>query len=170
MTSTPLAFPVLAFAPDVGRHAMPGRERLDYFLDEEGFSTCTSWDLEYGSRQGMLLADCAGRCWRIVRVEDLGVTRGFWERVLRFLLQQSVHRISQEIVEEPALSLVDLKERVCASIAANPDDWRDDEVIAGEAGPPRDEQELLGELQAAVRKAETLPQLINALYNEDLPG
>lgn len=56
----------------------------------------------------------------------------------------------------------------CASITANPDRWRDDEAIAGEDGPPRDEQEMLDELQAGVRKAETLPQLINALYDEDL--
>jgi len=58
----------------------------------------------------------------------------------------------------------------CASIEANPDDWRDDEAIAGEDGPPREEQEMLDELQEAVRTAQTLPQLINALYREELPG
>lgn len=169
-TTTPLAFPVLAFGSDVGRHSVPGRERLDYFLGEEGFSTCTSWDLKYGARQGMVLADCAGRCWRIVRVEDLGVTRGPCERVLRFLLQQSVHRISQEIVEEAALSLHDLKERVCASIEADRDRWRGDEAVVGEDGELRGDQEILDELMAAVRRAETLPQVINALYEEHLPG
>jgi hypothetical protein len=143
---------------------------LDYFLSEDDFSTCTSWDLKFGSRQGMLLADSAGRYWRIERVQDLGVTRGFWERVLRFLLQQSVHRISQEIVEEKTLLFAELQDRVCASIAANPDSWRDDEAIASEDGPPHDEQEMLDELQAAVRKAETVTQVINALYEEDLPG
>lgn len=65
------------------------------------------------------------------------------------------------------MSLSEVKERVCASIRANPDDWRDDEAIAGEAGPPRDEEELLEEMQAAVRAAETLPQLISALYDEE---
>ena len=165
---TPLRFPVLAIGPDVGRDAIAGRERLDWFLDEEDFSTCTSWDLKVGARQGMLLADSAGRCWRIVRVLDLGVTRGFWERALRFVLQQSVHRISQEIVEEVPCLLSELKERVCVSIAANPDSWRDDEAIAGENGPPRDEQEMLDELQAAVRQARTLPQVINVLYGEHL--
>jgi hypothetical protein len=169
MISAHLTFPVLALGPDVGRFAMPGRDRLDYFLNDDDFSTCTSWDLKHGARQGMLLADSAGRCWRIASVEDLGVTRGLLERVLRFLLQQSVHRISQELTEEPALLLVELQERVCASIAANSDSWRDDEAIAGEDGPPRHEQEMLDELQAAVREARTLPQVLNALYQEDLP-
>ena len=85
------------------------------------------------------------------------------------LLQQSVHRISQEIVEERKLLFAELQERICASIAANPDSWRDDEAIAGEDGPPRDEQEMLDDLQAAVRKARTVTQVINALYEEDLP-
>jgi len=169
MTTPPLKFPILALGRDVGRNSMPGRERLEYFLNEEDFSTCDSWDLKYGARQGMFLADSGGRFWRIIRVEDLGVTRGFWERVLRFLLQQSLHRISQEIVEEPALSFDELREQVCASVAANPDRWRDDEAIAGEDGPPRDELEMLEELQAGVRKAETVPQIINALYEEHLP-
>jgi len=170
MTLSPLKFPVLALGPDVGRLAKPGRDRLDYFLSEDDFSTCTSWDLKFGSREGMLLADSAGRYWRIARVQDLGVTRGFWERVLRVLLQQSVHRISQEIVEERTLPFAELQDRVCASLAADPDRWRDDEAIAGEDGPPRDEQAMLDELQAAVRKAETVTQVINALYEEDLPG
>jgi hypothetical protein len=169
MTTPPLNFPILALGPDVGRNSIPGRERLEYFLDEEDFSTSTSWDLKYGARQGMFLADSAGRFWRVVRVDDLGVTRGIWERALRFLLQQSVHRISQKIVEEPALSFRELKARVCTSVAANPDSWRDDEAIAGEDGPPRDELEMLEGLQAAVRKAETVPQIINALYEEHLP-
>lgn len=169
MMSTPLTFPVLALGPDVGRWAEPGREIVDYFMNEDDFTTCTSWDLTFGSRQGMLLADGTGRYWRIERVKDLGVTRGFWERVLRFLLQQSVHRIAQELVEQEPLSFADLKERVCASIAANPDRWRDDEAVAGEDGSPRDMREMLGELQAGVRKAGTLPQLINALYDEGLP-
>jgi hypothetical protein len=170
MTAPLLKFPVLALGPDVGRYSILGRERLEYFLDEEDFSTCTSWDLKYGARQGMFLADSAGRFWRVARVDDLGVTRGFWERVLRLLLQQSVHRISQEIVEEPALSFRELKERVCASVAANPDSWRDDEAIAGEDGPLRDEMEMIEELQTAVREAETVPQIINALYDEHLPN
>jgi len=38
------------------------------------------------------------------------------------------------------LNLEEVKARTIASIKANPDDLRDDEAIAPESGPPRDEQ------------------------------
>jgi len=108
------------------------------------------------------------RCWKVVGVVDLGVARPFAERVLRFVVGQSVHRIEQEIAEIESMTLEHLKARVASSIQANPDDWRDDEAIAGETGPPRDEQELLDELAAAVRAAPSVPRIINALYGEQL--
>jgi hypothetical protein len=169
VTAAALKFPVLGFGLDVGRAAIRGRERLVWFVDMDDFSTSTSWELKVGARQDMLLVDSAGRNWRIIRIEDLGQVGPFWERAFRFLLQQGVHRISQELVEEGALSFPDLKERICASITANPDHWRDDEAIAGEDGPPQDELARLDELRTAVRSAQTLPQVINALYDEHLP-
>ena len=170
MTLVVPSFPALAFRRDVGPYAVPGRERLTWFLDPEDFSTCTSWELKHGERLGMVLADSGGRCWKVLTVVDLGVVRPFWERAFRFLMRQSMHRIDQRLVEIDPLALDQVKERACASIEANPDDWRDDEAIAGENGPPREEQDMLDELQEAVRTAQTLPQLINALYREELPG
>jgi hypothetical protein len=165
-----LTFPVLAFRRDVGRHATAGRERLTWFRDAEDFSTCTSWELSQGERLGMVLVGRDLRSWKVVGVVDLGVARPFGERVLRFVVGQSVHRIEQEIAEIESMTLKQLKARATSSIQANPDDWRDDEAIAGEAGPPRDEQELLDELAATVRAAPSVPQIINALYGEQLEG
>ena len=165
-----LTFPALAFRRDVGRHAQAGRERLTWFLDAEDYSTCTSWALAHGERLGMVLVGPDLRCWKVVRVVDLGVSGPFWERVLRVLSRQSVHRIDQEITELDPMTLEELKARTVASLQANPDDWRDDEAIAGEAGAPRDEHELLDELAAGVRAAHSVPQIINALYGERLGG
>ena len=163
-------FPALAFCRDVGRSAEAGRERLQYFLDLEDFATCTSWQLKYGERLGMVLVGPDLRCWKVDRVIDLGVVGPFWGRLLRFLVQQGVHRIDQEVEAIDPMTMEQVKDRVVASIQANPDDWRDDEAIAGEAGPPRDEQELLDELKASVRAAASLPQIINALSSEQLEG
>ena len=163
-------FPALAFCRDVGRYAVPGRECLNWFLDLEDFSTCTSWELERGERLGMVLVDSSGRCWKVMAVVDLGVERPFWERVFRFLMRQSVHRIDQRLVEIDSLVLDQVKERARASIEADPDDWRHREAITDEDGPSQEELEMLDELEEAVRTAQTLPQLINALYTEDLPG
>ncbi len=110
------------------------------------------------------------QCWKVVGVIDQGVVGPFWERVFRFLVQQSVHRIDQQIEVIDPMTLNQVKDRVAASIQANPDDWRDDEAIAGEAGPPRGEQELLDELEASVRAAGSVPQIINVLFSEQLEG
>lgn len=163
-------FPALAFCRDVGPHSEAGREKVDYFLGPEDFSTCTSWDLQHGSRVGMVLVGPDLKCWNVVSVIDHGVVGPFWERVFRFLVQQSVHRIDQQIEAIDPMMLNQVKDRVAASIQANPDDWRDDEAIAGEAGPPREEQELLDELEASVRAAGSMPQIINVLFSEQLEG
>jgi hypothetical protein len=110
------------------------------------------------------------RSWKVLGVVDLGVVRSFWERVFRFLLRQSVHRIDQQLAELEPMTLEQVKVRAAASIQANPDDWRDDEAISGEAGSPRDEQELLDEIVAAVHAAGSLPQIIEVLYEEALGG
>lgn len=84
------------------------------------------------------------------------------------MAQQSLHRLKQELVELESLSLAQVKARACASIQANPDDWRDDEAIAGEDGPPQEEQDLLDALKSAVQAAESLPRLINVLFQPDV--
>lgn len=165
-----LTFPATAFCRDVGRDAEAGRESFQYFLDLEDFSTCTSWQLRHGERLGMVLVGPDLRRWKIVGVTDQGVVGSFWERVFRFLVQQSVHRVDQQIEAIKPMTLDQVKDRVVASIRANPDDWRDDEAIAGEAGPPREEQGLLDELVASVRAAASLPQIINVLSSEQLEG
>lgn len=116
----------------------------------------------------MTLADSAGRSWQVLEVVDRGVVGRLAPRIWRFVLKQSVHRIDQRIVEVEPQPLARIKDRVVESIRANPDDWRDDEAIAGEAGPPRDEGELLDELEAAVRRASSVPEIIDTLYGEAL--
>ena len=170
MNAPPFQFPVISICRTVGPYARPDEEHVTFFLGEADFAVCTSWDLKFHARVDMFLADSAGRCWRIVKVHDLGATGSLLERIILSLLQQRRHRVSCELDELEAIPLSALKARVCAAIAGNPDPWRDDEAIAGEDGPPRDEQEMLDELQDKVRKAQSVPQIINALYDENLPG
>jgi hypothetical protein len=62
------------------------------------------------------------------------------------------------------ITLDQLKDRMAASILSNPDDWRDDEAIAGEDGPPQDEQELLDARIAGVRAADSVEGIWEFLY------
>ena len=53
---------------------------------------------------------------------------------------------------------------MAASVLSNPDDWRDDEAIAGEDGPPQDEQEMLDARVAGIRAADSVEGIWEFLY------
>lgn len=167
MTSLPFQFPVLTFSLDPGRDGIPEREFLDYFVGPDDFSTCESWKLKF--RNGMTVADSAGRCWAVIHVQTLGRKGRFWMRIVRILLRCSLYRVSCGLSEVAPLSLHSLKDRVCSAVDGNPEQWRDDEALAGEDGPPRDEQEMLDELKAAVRRARSVAEIIIALWPDALP-
>jgi len=165
-----VAFPALGFAAIAGKGADPGLERVVAFFSPEDFSTAASWELDHWPRLAMEVADTAGRRWKIVGMVDLGTIGPLWVRILRAIVQQRVHRLQFDLIELEPQSLDDIKARVGACIQANPDDWRDDEAIAGEAGPPREEQELLDEMKNAVREAASVPQIISVLYEVPMDG
>lgn len=113
----------------------------------------------------MVIVDSAGACWRIVRVTKLGhADEGFWSRLFRILLRQPVFELDQELAPEPPMSLAALQERVCQSMKGNPDRWRDNEAIAGEDGPPRDEQEMMDERTGRVRQASSFDEIRAVLW------
>lgn len=167
MTSLPFQFPVLTFSPDPGPDGVLGPEFLDYFVSPEHFSTCEAWKRDY--RDGMMIADSSGRCWMIVDVRILGRIGPLWMRVVRVLLRCSLYRVACGLSEAPPLSFQQLKDRVCSAIDGNPEQWWDDEALAGEDGPPRDEQEMRDELKSEVRRAQSVAEIIKALWAEALP-
>lgn len=163
MTPAGVAFPAVAFHWSVGRYAVPGVEKVVWFVDEPDFSTCTSWDLKYGSRERMVLVDSDLRSWTITKIVDRGRVGTWLAKLLLWMVQQSVHRVDQELAEGEPVQFDALKSRIYASIRSNTDYWWDDEAIAGEAGPPRDEADLMNELLARVRAASSVAGIIDAL-------
>jgi hypothetical protein len=168
MTSLPFQFPVLTFNAYVGPKGKPGRGRLHYFDSVEDVSTCDSWDLKYKVRNGMLLADSAQRCWRISGVNDLGVKGSFWSRVLRFLIRQSLHRVSYTMEEIQPLMLEELKARVCSAIDTDPSYWWGDR-------PEEDLDDLWGwtdrrldALKGRVASSSGVAEIIEVLFGEHL--
>ena len=165
MTHRQLEFPILGLARSVGANALEGVEQLEWFYDDETFSTCSLWNLKRRAREGMLLVDVTGKSWRVVRVTDIGPRGKSWKRVLRIIFRGD-RRVRHDLVEEDSPPFAAVMERVCGSIQANPDHWRDDEAIAGEDGPLRIEQEMLDEQLERVRRATNMRELIDALqYN-----
>jgi hypothetical protein len=105
----------------------------------------------------------------ITDVQYLGRIGSFWMRALRVLLRCSLYRVSCGLSEAAPLSLNTLKDRVCSAIDGNPEQWWDDEALAGEDGPPRDEQEMLDELKTEVRRVQSVAEIIKALWPSSLP-
>lgn len=153
-------FPAFGFRRDVGRYATPGLEKFDDFHCAEDFAICDQWELKYGARDGMVLVDSNLNCWRVRGVKRLGIRRPLWYFLFRLLFQQAQFQVEPDLEPLEPITLDQLKDRIAASILANPDDWRDDEAIAGEDGPPQDEQELLDAIVAGVRAADSLEGIL----------
>ncbi len=131
------------------------------FRDERAITICDGWALKNGARIGMLLIDNAGRNWEIRSMRRLRAAGSLVGKVIKGLFGQQEYHVELDLIEAAPLSFDEVKARLCKSIDDNPDDWRDDEAIAGEDGPPRDEQEMLEELKAKVRGARTLAELLD---------
>ena len=102
----------------------------------------------------------------ITSIIDLGPYGSRLSRAIRFLVSQSVRRIDQKLVHLGPIPLEALKTRVAETILATPDYWRDDEAIAGEDGPPIEEQVLLDEIVSTVHAASSVLEIINGLFGE----
>ncbi len=152
----PFKWPVLGFGRDVGVWS----DTLICFRNADQFRTCGRHSYEDGRRVGMVLFDASGRSWEITAVRKLGTAGSIGKRILRWLIRWTVFNIEVDIAEAPSVTFDELKSRIIQTIDANPLKWRDEEALAGESGPPRDEQEMLDELKDRVRKARTIDELI----------
>ncbi len=135
MTDLPMQFPVLALIrpPAIDRNEEV-RDRVSYFCNEKEFNYLTPGDLE-DEYPDLRIVDLTGRCWRIVGTTRLGIRGTSWRKVLNFIFRN--FQYSYDLQEEVPMSFEAVRDHVCATINADPEYWRDDEALAGEAGPPR---------------------------------
>jgi hypothetical protein len=160
MTDLPLQFPILALVSDYGGWAVEGLEMVEEFMTEEDFTDLSSFDLKKRPHTSMLLVDVAGRCWRILGVAKIGIPGTRWYRLANAIFRDH-HLVRYEVEEVPTAPFEEVRRRVCESILSHPDMYRDDEAIAGEDAPPRDEQEMLEEVADAARAASNMLELID---------
>jgi hypothetical protein len=158
----PLQFPALALIPDYGAWAKEGLEMVEHFMTEEEFTQVDGWDLKHKPLLAMLVVDAAGMCWRVQSWTKAGVAGRGLLKLLRFIVRSCLV-VRYEMVRAPTVPFEEVRRRVCESIQAHPDIYRDDEAIAGEAGPPRDEREMLDELTDKARAASNMRELIGVL-------
>ncbi len=163
MSKYPFSWPVLGFQRYVSRYPRPGIEEVVGFHGEDAFSRCDSWSLRYRARHGMVLVDSSGQSWSVRDIRKLGITGPWWGIILGFLFRQLEYRVEYDLVEEGPMPLELVKARVLSAIDAAPDLWWDDEAIAGEDGPPKDEREMIQDLKGRVQRAQNLVELMDGL-------
>jgi hypothetical protein len=159
MTALPLQFPILILIPDYGAWAKEGLEEVEYAMTEREFIEVNGWDFKHKPFTKMLVIDVTGKCWRVRSWTKAGVAGKGLGRLALFLLRSRL-LIQYQLEEAPPLPFEEVRRRACESIQSHPDRYRDDEAIAGEAGPPRDEQEMLDELTDKARAASNMRELI----------
>jgi hypothetical protein len=155
MTGLPFKFPVLSIP-------MPGEREwwahVECLSSAEPLTLLGRRERKAGGGVGLLIVDSSGRAWRIMAMIDPD-TKPRHPIAWFFHVVVGCHRIEYELSEEQ-LSFDEIKSRVCEAIQAYPDAWRDDEALAGEDGPPRDEQEMLDEVKMKVRTAHSVLELM----------
>lgn len=169
MNELPFAFPLIGIEP-YNRPGPSTGELIELIPGAGEFLSRSVWDYKHRQRVGMLLVDADGRTWRVTGLKLLVDPRTLWGKLRLVRAFFRGEWVEQELVELGPMSLSDVKDRVCASIQENPDDWREDEIIAGESGPPVDEQDLLDSLKACVRDAKTMKALYEVLDGGTLPA
>jgi len=159
MSELPFRWPVLGFGPDVG----PWGDFLVYFAKPSDFEICGSWTLEHGARLGMHLVDSSGNCWEIQNIRSLGPAGSPLAQIIGAIFRQRRHRLDVEFAPKEPMTLDQVKTRAIDVIDAQPHQWRDDEAIAGEAGAPREESQMLEATKDRVRRATSLQELIESV-------
>jgi hypothetical protein len=155
MSSLPFKFPVLSIP-------IPGQRgwwaRVECLSSAQPLTLLGRRDRKRGGGVGLLIVDASGRAWRITGMIDRDI-KPRHPIAWMFHVVFGIHPVEYELVEE-TLSFAEIKSRVCEAIQAYSSAWRDDEALAGEDGPPRDEQEMLEEVKTKVRRANTVLELM----------
>lgn len=108
---------------------------------------------------GMSLLDSAGRGWMITGVSDVGPVDSFWARIAQFIDGEPRRRFEAQLAEVEPMSFEDAKVRACAAISIYPDNWKEDELFAGESGPGFDESKLFERFKQRIRVAATIAEI-----------
>lgn len=144
-----LKFPVVGFTPD---RAAWG------FADLDTLTACGSWTLKDDLQRGMELVDSDGRRWVVRSVRKTGRARPLLPWLVMSVLSGPLWRIDQEMDELEPISFAEVKDRVCAAIEANAEDYQD-----CCADPEHEHEDGVESRIAQVRASKTVAQIIDKL-------
>jgi len=161
-----ISFPVIGFREKRDDSGSPPIENFRGFDAWSDLQTMRQRELRRNEWVGMLLVDSGSRTWVVRSVRSRGFRTPFLQRMLLTLFNDHdsiEHDVRCELDEIGVTPFSEVRERVCRAIEKNPDDWMDDEVLAGESGPPIKLEDVLEALKAAVRRTANIQELFDSL-------
>lgn len=160
-----IAFPALAFWNPRDQRSAAALERFRAFITSTDLQTASQRELSSDERSGMVLVDSSGRAWTIVRAWSIAHRTPIWRRALLTVFngRGSIrHVVRHEFENREPATFSDVQDRVCRAIDSDPDSWRDDEVLAGEDGPPLRLEDVLDALKSRVRRTTTIQEILES--------
>lgn len=152
---------------------------LNNFDDRRGHFTSIEYDDEigefnmtYGKRIdndpniGGELYDMSGHRWRVASLEKIKAhPHKWWDFIGRSLDRDTggLWTIRYNLEPLAPLDLDEVKTRVFQALDADRDAWRDDELVAGEAGTPVSEEIILVELKKRLDAARDIAAIFQVL-------
>jgi hypothetical protein len=166
MTDLSITWPAIGFRRSEFDGVPVGTEVIEYYPGADGFSLINERVLRNGAMVGMIVADSAGRGWRIEAIRNpTRVPRPWWRRFVTG--NDVVYRVELDLAEIGPMPLDEVKARVCRCVDVFPNPYWDDEAMAGEAGPPISEEDWNAAIKARVMQAKDLLEVIKPLGPEE---
>ncbi len=149
-----MAFPLIAFSRPEG--ADSDRETFGFVSDLDHLQRARRREIRTSEMLGMVVIDSAGAAWRIQALKVVRRRTPLWQCVLMTVFPQwddIEYEVDLSLEGLPAVTFPEVQARVCRSIDLNPDDWVDDEAMAGEAGEPVTLEYLMETAKSAVLRS-----------------
>jgi hypothetical protein len=168
---TEIVFPAIGLWQGKAVRQAPPVEQFCGFIELTDLKVASQRAIRRGDYLGMTIVDSTSRTWVVRSLSSVGVRTPLWKRVLVSIFNQSdeiQHDVEIELEDRGVTPWSAVLDRVCTAIDQNPDDWMDDEVLAGESGPPIMLEDVLEALKAAVRRTTSIEELFDSLDLEQI--
>lgn len=153
------AYPVVLVRPS----PYSGDIDLETIEDESGLSRWSRREMAAFDPDVWEIFDSAGRYWRISGFERLKPIITWWDTSTWF--GRGAWRVRPEFKALPPPPLEAVKAKMIEIVDSDPLVWCDEELIAGEAGEPIDEEILIARVHGRIRAVQSLAELPGVMEN-----
>ena len=143
-SETRFRFPLLGFMPeaDLG-------EIGHVFPDLDSLTVCRAYTLKLRMPDGMELIDATGARWKVKTVDKVRRHGPLASWLIAAALNWQRYRVDYELEPLPALTLAEVKDRVCAEV----------QVFGDLDGPTEDDKAETAAQISRIRRAKTIAQV-----------